>query len=99
MKKRLMLALVLILCAMLLASCGNNNDQRFNVGTAQQNAAQHNSSPLDEEDDYTGSEEYWGGVSLPTQAVATYTPAPTVRSNGGGIEAMVTSPLPRLCPS
>ena len=99
MKKRLMLALVLILCAMLLASCGNNNDQRFNVGTAQQNAAQHNSSPLDEEDDYTGSEEYWGGVSLPTQAVATYTPAPPVRSQYAGATPVVLDPIDKPTPT
>ena len=99
MMKRLMLALVLILCAMLLASCGNNNDQRFNVGTAQQNAAQHNSSPLDEEDDYTGSEEYWGGVSLPTQAVATYTPAPTVRSEYAGATPVVLDPIDKPTPT
>ena len=100
MMKRLMLALVLILCATLLASCGNENDQRFNVGTVQQNyAAQQNSSPLDEEDDYTGNEEYWGGVSLPTQAVATYTPAPTVRSEYAGATPVVLDPIDKPTPT
>ena len=101
MKKRLMLALVLILCAMLLASCGNNNDQRFNVGTVQQNTAQQNqvSSPLDEEDDYVGEAGYWGGVSLPTQAVATYTPAPTVRSQYAGATPVVLDPIDKPTPT
>ena len=100
MKKRLMLALVLILCAMLLASCGT--EQRFNVGTAQQNSsAQQNqaSSPLDEEDDYVGEAEYWGGVDLPTQAVPTKTPAPTMRSQYAGATPVVLEPIDKPTPT
>ena len=99
MKKRLMLALMLILCAALLASCGN--DQKFQVGSAQQNQQSSNnqgsSGPLDEEDDYTG--EYWGGVNLPTQPVATATPAPTVRSEYAGATPVVLDPIDKPTPT
>ena len=102
MKKRLMLALALILCAALLTACGNGNDQRFSVGTAQQNQSaqqNHASSPLDEEDDYVGEEEYWGGVNLPTQAVATATPAPTMRSQYAGATPVVLDPIDKPTPT
>ena len=104
MKKRLTLALMLILCAALLASC-SSNDQKFQVGTVQNTATQQTttntqeSSPLDEEDDYTGSEEYWGGVSLPTQVVPTATPAPTVRSQYAGATPVVLDPIDKPTPT
>ena len=103
MKKRLMLALMLILCAALLAGC--SNDQKFQVGTAKQNQQTSSNrgnadpSPLDEEDDYTGSNEYWGGVNLPTQAVATSTPAPTVRSEYAGATPVVLDPIDKPTPT
>lgn len=109
MKKRLMLALMLILCAALLASC-SSNDPKYPVGSSQNGDTQQtqqsadtpageNASPLDEEDDYTGSDEYWGGVTLPTQAVATPTPAPTMRSQYAGATPVVLDPIDKPTPT
>lgn len=105
MKKRLMLALMLILCAALLASCSGDG-KKYDVlssnsgGTTQQNMNQQQSAtqeenPLAEEDDY---EEDWA-VELPTQAVPTATPAPTVRSQYAGATPVVIDPIDKPTPT
>ncbi len=105
MKKRLMLALMLILCAALLASCSGDS-KKFDVlssnngGTAQQNVNQQQSAswdenPLAEEDDY---DENWA-EPLPTQVVPTATPAPTVRSEYAGATPVVLDPIDKPTPT
>ena len=94
MKKRLMLALMLILCAALLASCGET--KRYDVlsynndGTQQSNDAAMD--PLAEEDD-------WEAPALPTQVVVTPTPAPTVRSEYAGATPVVIDPIDKPTPT
>ena len=105
MKKRLMLALMLILCAALLASCSGDS-KKFDVlssnngGTAQQNVNQQQSAawdenPLAEEDDY---DENWA-EPLPTQVVPTATPAPTVRSEYAGATPVVLDHIDKPTPT
>lgn len=105
MKKRLMLALMLMLCAALLASCSgdskkydvlsSNNSGTSQQGSNQQNANPQEDNPLSEEDDY--------GVdwtqALPTQAVPTATPAPTVRSQYAGATPVVVDPIDKPTPT
>ncbi len=94
MKKRLMLALMLILCAALLASCGET--KRYDVlsynndGTQQTNDTAMD--PLAEEDD-------WEAPALPTQVVVTPTPAPTVRSEYAGATPVVIDPIDKPTPT
>lgn len=98
MKKRLMLALMLILCAVLLASCGET--KRYDVlstnnGGNQQNSAQttgDNYDPRVEEDNWTAPE-------LPTAAPVTPTPAPTVRSEYAGATPVVIDPIDKPTPT
>ena len=102
MKKRLMLALMLILCAALLCSCSDG--KKFDVltsngGNQQSSGNQSNNyNPLDEEDDYTAVEDFWV-ADLPTQAVVTATPAPTVRSEYAGATPVVIDPIDKPTPS
>lgn len=109
MKKRLTLALMLILCAALLVGCSNNKKYDMlssnNAGTNQQNTnAQNNvqqpadtqeEDPLAEEDDYG---EDWV-EPLPTQVVPTATPAPTVRSQYAGATPVVIDPIDKPTPT
>lgn len=104
MKKRLMLALMLILCAALLASC-SGDEKRYNVltsnsGSTQQNMTQQQSAaqenPLAEEDDYA---ENWTADPLPTQVAPTATPAPTVRSQYAGATPVVIDPIDKPTPT
>lgn len=94
MKKRLMLALMLILCAALLASCGET--KRYDVlsynndGTQQSNDTAMD--PLAEEED-------WEAPALPTQVVVTPTPAPTVRSEYAGATPVVIDPIDKPTPT
>lgn len=113
MKKRLMLALMLLLCAMLLASCseqtkypvgsvpsGSNQQNQQNLGSQTGSAkTEEGYDPLAEEDDYAGSDEYWGPASLPTQSVATATPVPTVRSEYAGATPVVIDPIDKPTPT
>ena len=103
MKKRLMLALMLLLCAVLLVSCGEK--QRFDVlttnngGSTQQNMGQQKQpaqeeNPLAEEDDYADL-----AVTLPTQVPVTPTPAPTVRSQYAGATPVVIDPIDKPTPT
>lgn len=97
MKKRLMLALMLILCAAMLAACtgeGKKYDVKSaaNGGTQQSVPAEDNYDPLAEEDD-------WEAPALPTQAVATATPAPTVRSQYAGATPVVIDPIDKPTPT
>ena len=103
MKKRLMLALMLLLCAALLVSCGEK--QRFDVltnnngGSTQQNMGQQKQpaqeeNPLAEEDDYADL-----AVELPTQVPVTPTPAPTVRSQYAGATPVVLDPIDKPTPT
>ena len=114
MKKRLMLALMLILCAALLCSCGDK--KKYDVGTAQNQGNQQNQqtqqnlgnqpavpeedgmNPLAEEDDYTGDSEYWG-EELPTQKPVEFTPAPTIRSEYAGATPVVIDPIDKPTPT
>ncbi len=115
MKKRLMLALMLILCAALLCSCSGDG-KKYDVLTSQNQGsqqtqqnlgAQNNNAqvpdeeidPLAEEDDYTGDSEYWG-ETLPTQVpAASATPAPTVRSEYAGATPVVIDPIDKPTPT
>ena len=112
MKKRLMLALMLLLCAMLLASCGEK--QKFDVLTVQndgnpqtqQNMGAQSANQLDEdgydplaeEDDYIGSDE-WVEDELPDRPEVTATPAPTVRSEYAGATPVVIDPIDKPTPT
>ncbi len=110
MKKRLMLALLLILCAALLASCSGKNKKydmlnSNNSGTnpqntnpqsnVQQSVGTQQDDPLAEEDDYG---EDWA-EQLPTQVVPTPTPAPTVRSQYAGATPVVIDPIDKPTPT
>ena len=102
MKKRLMLALMLILCAALLVSC-SSDEPKFPVGSVQTGDVQQNlqsaypeeENPLSEEDGYGDD---WA-APLPTQAVPTATPAPTVRSQYAGATPVVIDPIDKPTPS
>ena len=102
MKKQLMLALMLLLCAALLAGCSGDT-KRFDVlssnnsGNAQQTQQNgtREENPLAEEDDY---EEDWV-VELPTPVVPTATPAPTVRSQYAGATPVVLDPIDKPTPT
>ena len=109
MKKRLMLALMLLLCAALLAACSGDG-KRYDVLTSQNSGNQQTQQsmgnqsagqtddegydPLAEEDDY----DDWT-VELPTQAPVTSTPAPTVRSEYAGATPVVIDPIDKPTPS
>ncbi len=106
MKKRLMLALMLLLCAMLLASCGEK--QKFDVLTApnggnqqtQQNLGPQNASQ-NQEDNYDplAEEDSWEPADLPDQPIVTATPAPTVRSEYAGATPVVIDPIDKPTPT
>ena len=106
MKKRLMLALMLLLCAMLLVSCGEK--QKFDVLTAptgnnqqtQQNMGAQSTLP-NEEDNYDplAEEDAWEPADLPDQPVVTATPAPTVRSEYAGATPVVIDPIDKPTPT
>ena len=95
MKKRLMLALMLLLCAALLAGCGET--KRYDVlttnnGGTQQSVGDVAMDPLAEEED-------WEAPALPTQVVVTPTPAPTVRSEYAGATPVVIDPIDKPTPT
>ena len=102
MKKRLMLALMLILCAALLAGCSGDG-KRYDVlttnngGNQQSTAAQpsQENDPLAEEDEYGDD---WA-EPLPTQVAPTATPAPTVRSQYAGATPVVLDPIDKPTPT
>ena len=102
MKKRLMLALMLLLCAVLLAGCGE--EKRFDVlttnngGNAQQSTSQQ---PAQEEDPLAEEDEYGNDWAepLPTQVAPTATPAPTVRSQYAGATPVVIDPIDKPTPT
>ena len=102
MKKRLMLALMLILCAALLAGCSGDG-KRYDVlttnnGGNQQSAANQSAqvnNPLAEEDEYGDD---WA-EPLPTQVAPTATPAPTVRSQYAGATPVVIDPIDKPTPT
>ncbi len=110
MKKRLTLALMLLLCALLLCSCAEK--KKYDVGTmqnqgnqqTQQNLGAQNKpasdevDPLAEEDDYTDDSEYWG-VDLPTPTPVVHTPVPTVRSEYAGATPVVIDPIDKPTPT
>ena len=102
MKKRLMLALMLILCAALLAGCSGDG-KRYDVlttnngGNQQSTATQPSQAndPLAEEDEYGDD---WA-EPLPTQVAPTATPAPTVRSQYAGATPVVIDPIDKPTPT
>ena len=109
MKKRLMLALMLILCAALLVSCANEG-KKYNVLTTntgnQQQTQQmlgiqsltvQKTTPVPVDDDNFTMEDKT--VVLPTQAVVTATPAPTVRSQYAGATPVVIDPIDKPTPT
>ena len=105
MKKRLMLALMLILCAALLASC-SGDEQKYPVGSAQNGGSQQNvnqqQSVIPQEEDPLAEEDGYGdnwAPALPTQAVPTATPAPTVRSQYAGATPVVIDPIDKPTPT
>lgn len=104
MKKRLMLALMLLLCAALLAGCAGDK-KKYDVGSANNGTVSSQNTnrqtpvpgdnPLAEEDDYGTTLTQ----SLPTQVVATATPAPTVRSQYAGATPVVVDPIDKPTPT
>lgn len=103
MKKRLMLALMLLLCAVLLAGCAGDK-KKYDVGSANSGTPQQSTNqqapttgedPLAEEDDYGMTLTQ----SLPTQVAATATPAPTVRSQYAGATPVVVDPIDKPTPT
>jgi len=101
MKKRLMLALMLILCAVLLASCGET--KRYDVLSTNDGGNQQNQQnpALTEDDTYDPrvEEDSWTAPVLPTQAPVTPTPAPTVRSEYAGATPVVIDPIDKPTPT
>ena len=103
MKKRLMLALMLILCAMLLASCGES--KKYDVLTSQNSGNQQTQQnmgtqtgknpPAEEPEDAVD----WTEADLPDQPVATSTPAPTVRSEYAVATPVVIDPIDKPTPT
>ncbi len=110
MKKRLTLALMLLLCAALL--CGCSEKKRYDVGASQNGGNQQNQQnlgdlaakgnddydPLAEEDDYLDNSEYWD-KELPTESTAAPTTAPTVRSEYAGATPVVIDPIDKPTPT
>ena len=103
MKKRLMLALMLILCAMLLASCGET--KRYDVLSTNdggnQQTQQNQQNPPAQEDEYDPrvEEDDWVAPELPTSVPVTPTPAPTVRSEYAGATPVVIDPIDKPTPT
>lgn len=115
MKKRLMLALMLILCAALLCSCGEK--KKYDVGTAQNQGAtqqtqQTQQNPGDQpavpeedgldplaEEDDYADEAEYWNAELPTMEPAAVTPAPTVRSEYAGATPVVIDPIDKPTPT
>ena len=109
MKKRLILALALILCLCVLTACQTSEPQKFTVktsgGTSQQTQGttttqRHEDTydPLAEEDDYTGDVNYWAG-DLATPVPATATPAPTIRGEYAGATPVPIDPIDKPTPT
>ncbi|MBR6667038.1 MAG: hypothetical protein IKL25_01535 [Clostridia bacterium] len=94
MKKRLMLALLLILCAVLLASCGEG--KRYEVKSNNNGGTQTQQTPAETA---IPEEEPWEAPELPTQAPVTPTPAPTVRSEYAGATPVVVDPIDKPTPT
>lgn len=106
MKKRLILALAMLLCLCLLTACQTSEPEKFTVKTAGNSAGQNqqtaqnqpaaededNYDPLAEEDDYSDDLDYWQG-EIVTPAPATATPAPTVRSGYAGATPVPLDPI------
>ncbi len=102
MKKRLMLALMLILCAALLAAC-SGEAKRYNVLSTNDGSNQQTQQnpALTEEDEYDPrvEEDSWTAPELPTPAPVTPTPAPTVRSEYAGATPVVIDPIDKPTPT
>ncbi len=103
MKKNLMLALMLILCAALLCSCAKDSGTKFNVktGDSQQQNVGHGAGdldPLGEEDDYDTLESY-PEVDIPTPELPPVTAAPTMRSEYAGATPVVIDPIDKPTPT
>lgn len=110
MKKRLTLALMLLLCAALL--CGCSEKKKYDVGTSQNSGNQQNQQnlgdlsmqendaydPLAEEDNYLDNSEYWD-AELPTATIVAPTTAPTVRSEYAGATPVVIDPIDKPTPT
>lgn len=106
MKKRLMLVLMLILCAMLLASCGEGkkydvmtSQNGGNQQTQQNMGAQANTGENEPAADNTKDDVDWTEADLPDQEVPTDTPAPTVRSEYAGATPVVIDPIDKPTPT
>ena len=106
MKKRLMLALMLLLCVVLLASCGEK--QKFDVLTAPNGGTQQTQQNLGAQTaqqnqadsfDPLAEEDTWEPADLPDQPVVTATPAPTVRSEYAGATPVVIDPIDKPTPT
>ena len=98
MKKRLMLALLLILCAVLLASCGEG--QRYEVKSNNNGGTQTNqNAPAPTDSNPVEEEDTWEAPALPTQPVVRPTPAPTVRSEYAGATPVVIDPIDKPTPT
>ncbi|MBQ7850232.1 MAG: hypothetical protein IJ343_10950 [Clostridia bacterium] len=111
MKKRLILALALILCLCVLTACQTSEPQKFTVktsgGTTQQTQVTNSTQlwtddsgydPLAEEDDYTGDVNYWAG-DLATPVPSTATPAPTIRGEYAGATPVPIDPIDKPTPT
>ncbi len=108
MKKRWILALMLVLCVCILAGCQGKETPRYNVKTAgdtQQQSApvtnvpavnEEDYNPLVEEDSYTGDDNYWASI---TTAPPVVTAAPTVRSEYAGATPVLIDPIDKPTPT
>ena len=105
MKKRLMLALMLLLCAVLLASCGEK--QKFDVLTAQNNGSQQTQQNMGNQAAQNQPDQAeepvndidWTEAVLPERHTPTDTPAPTVRSEYAGATPVVIDPIDKPTPT
>lgn len=112
MKKRVTMALAMLLCLCLLTACTTSEPQRFNVGTlgtAGTTQTQGNTTaatddwdesydPRVEEDGYAGDPDAWAG-DLATPEPATPTPAPTVRGEYAGATPVPIDPIDKPTPT
>ncbi len=103
--KRLLMALVLLLCAALLCACTGDDGTRFNVftGDGQQSQSANNGSGQSYEGyDPTQEEDYaqeYPELDVPEVPVVTNTPVPTIRGEYAGATPVVIDPIDKPTPT
>lgn len=110
MKKRMFLALTMLLCLCVLAACDSSEPQKFSMGYSDSSAQNQQSSqgnqPAANEDAYDPrmEEDYYSpeNIYLPdpvTPPVATNTPAPTIRGEYAGATPVLLEPFDKPTPT